>query len=207
VALARALAPEPDVVLLDEPFASLDAGLRIALRADVARILREAGATGLLVTHDQQEALSLADVVVVLRDGTVEQVGTPQSVYDRPASRWVAEFLGAATVLAGVATAGAVCCELGRLAVDAGPEGDVEVIVRPEQVRVADVDGADADAVQAEVVAAAYFGHDHLLDLALPDGAVVQSRGAGGAPWTPGQTVAVRVEGPVTVVERRASDR
>jgi iron(III) transport system ATP-binding protein len=207
VALARALAPEPDVVLLDEPFASLDAGLRVALRADVARILRDAGATGLIVTHDQQEALSLADVVVVLHDGAVEQIGTPQEVYDRPRSRWAAEFLGAATVLPGVAASGMVCCDLGRLPVEGGPDGDVEVIVRPEQVRVTDLDPSDGDAVSATVLDAAYFGHDHLLDLTLPGGAVVQSRGPGRPLWERGRAVAVRVDGPVTVVERHVTDR
>jgi iron(III) transport system ATP-binding protein len=101
VALARALATEPEVVLMDEPFASLDASLREALREEVVAILRAAGASALLVTHDQQEALSLADVVVVMRGGRVEQAGPPQEVYDHPANRWVAEFLGAAEVLPG----------------------------------------------------------------------------------------------------------
>ena len=101
VALARALAPGPEVVLLDEPFAALDATLRTSLREEVASILRAAGTSALLVTHDQEEALSLADVVVVMRDGAVEQIGSPEALYDHPVSRWVAEFVGTAEVLAG----------------------------------------------------------------------------------------------------------
>ena len=91
------------MILLDEPFAALDAGLREALREEVAAILRAAGTSALLVTHDQAEALSLADAVAVLRDGRVEQTGSPEEVYERPRSRWVAEFLGEADVLPGTA--------------------------------------------------------------------------------------------------------
>src|SRR5918994_2018075 len=101
VALARALAADPAVVLLDEPFSALDAGLRERLREDVAAILRGAGTSALLVTHDQSEALSLADTVAVLNEGRLEQVGTPEEVYERPRTHWVASFLGDADVLPG----------------------------------------------------------------------------------------------------------
>ena len=104
VALARALAADPEVVLLDEPFSALDSGLRERLREEVAAILRAAGTSTLLVTHDQSEALSLADTVAVLRDGRLEQVGTPEEVYERPQSQWVASFLGDADVLPGTAS-------------------------------------------------------------------------------------------------------
>ena len=143
VALARALAPEPEVVLLDEPFASLDAGLRVSLREEVARSSATPGASALLVTHDQQEALSLADVVIVMRDGRVEQTGTPEDVYSHPSSRWVAEFLGEAEVLAGTAADGVVDCELGAFPPSATSIGAVEVVVRPEPLALA----ADASAV------------------------------------------------------------
>ena len=122
VALARALAADPEVVLLDEPFSALDAGLRERLREEVAAILRAAGTSTLLVTHDQSEALSLADTVAVLRDGRLEQVGTPEEVYERPRSRWVANFLGEADVLPATARDGFAECELGRFAVGAGAE-------------------------------------------------------------------------------------
>ena len=101
VALARALAGTPSAVLLDEPFSGLDAALRARVRGEVREILRRAGVTALFVTHDQEEALSLADRVAVMCDGRIAQVGTPEEVYGRPESRWVAEFLGEADVLPG----------------------------------------------------------------------------------------------------------
>ena len=113
VALARALAPEPELVLLDEPFSSLDATLRGGLRREVELILRDAEATALLVTHDQEEALSLADRVAVMRDGEIVQVGPPVEVYGEPATRWAAQFVGEVNVLSGVARGGGVETELG----------------------------------------------------------------------------------------------
>ena len=99
VALARALAPEPGVILLDEPFSSLDAGLRWQLRSDVRRLLKGIGVTTILVTHDQDEALTFGDRVAVMRAGTIEQVGSPPDIYRHPASPWVATFVGEANVL------------------------------------------------------------------------------------------------------------
>jgi iron(III) transport system ATP-binding protein len=101
VALARALAPKPSVVLLDEPFSNLDAALRRAMREEVRQILRVANATAIFVTHDQEEALSLADTVVIMREGKIEQVGAPQEVYLRPVNREVAAFLGEANFIEG----------------------------------------------------------------------------------------------------------
>jgi iron(III) transport system ATP-binding protein len=209
VALARALAPDPDVILLDEPFASLDAGLRVSLREEVAGILRRAGASALLVTHDQQEALSLVDVVVLLRDGIVEQAGRPLDVYASPASRWVAEFLGDADVLPGQARDGTVVCELGRFPVDAAVRGDVDVVVRPESVvihapRSGDSGGPDSSggAVAARVVGRSFYGHDQLVELELDSGTRVQSRGRGTVVWDEGQWVELQVDGPVSVVAR-----
>ncbi|HEV2820963.1 MAG TPA: ABC transporter ATP-binding protein [Solirubrobacteraceae bacterium] len=199
VALARALAPEPEVVLLDEPFASLDAGLRLALREEVAQILRAAGASALLVTHDQEEALSLADAVSVMRDGAVAQAGTPEEVYGRPASRWVAEFLGDADVLPGVADAGVVDCELGRFPAERGLGGAVEVILRPESLAI----GASAgrgDAIEALVVSRSFYGHDQLVRLELPSGLRLRSRSLGFPAWHPGDRVRLWVEGPVNVL-------
>lgn len=198
VALARALATEPDVVLLDEPFASLDAGLRISLREEVAAILRRAGASALLVTHDQQEALSLADQVVIMRAGRVEQAGSPEEVYNRPANRWVAGFLGAAEVLPGTATGGVVETELGRLRTDSDAGGAVDVMIRPEAVVVNAPEGADD--VTARVVERAFYGHDQLLTLELGSGRLLRSRVAGSAAWRRGDDVEVRVDGPVHVL-------
>jgi len=161
VALARALAPEPVVVLLDEPFSSLDASLRAGLRREVELILRDAEATALLVTHDQEEALSLADRVAVMRDGELVQVGRPEEVYTRPASRWAAQFVGEVNVLAGVARGGGgVETELGLFDVPGPAEGTVHVAVRPEQLQLrADPQG------NAEVTEREFRGHDVLYRL------------------------------------------
>jgi iron(III) transport system ATP-binding protein len=160
VALARALAPEPELVLLDEPFSSLDASLRGGLRREVELILRDAEATALLVTHDQEEALSLADRVAVMRDGEIVQVGPPVEVYGMPATRWAAQFVGEVNVLSGVARGGGVETELGVFDLRAPASGSVQVAVRPEQLELrADGNG------NAEVVAREFRGHDVLYRL------------------------------------------
>lgn len=202
VALARALATEPEVVLLDEPFASLDTGLRISLREEVAAILREAGASALLVTHDQQEALSLADVVVVMRDGRVVQAGPPEEIYARPTSRWAAEFLGAAEVVPGTAADGLVDCAIGRFSVGADLRGDVDVVVRPESLALGVVgrDDIPAHAVPARVVGRSFYGHDQLVRLELATGPRLRSRSLGTAHWADGDEVRVWVTGPVTAL-------
>src|SRR5690606_18240114 len=110
VSLARALAPRPDVVLLDEPFAALDPMLRTALRAEVAELLRSQNSTALLVTHDQEEALSLADHIAVMMGGRILQWGTPVDVYERPATPWVARFVGDTVAFAGRWRDGTVEC-------------------------------------------------------------------------------------------------
>jgi iron(III) transport system ATP-binding protein len=205
IALARALAADPEVVLLDEPFAALDEGLRVSLREEVAAILRTAGASALLVTHNQQEALSLADVVAVMRDGRIEQVGPPEEVYGRPATRWVAEFLGDADVVPGTAAEGVADCELGRFPADRALHGTVEIIVRPEGVAIGP-DGTDAAAggagraAEARIVGRSYFGHDQLVQVELASGLRLRSRLPGSTAWRPGDLVRVRVVGTVTVL-------
>ena len=205
VALARALAPEPDVILLDEPFAALDATLRTALRDDVADILARAGTSALMVTHDQQEALSMADVVVVMRDGAVVQTGTPEELYRAPASAWVAEFLGAAEVLPGTAGGGTVTCELGAFPADRALDGPVDVVVRPEALAIASsgtASGTGAARTTGTVRGRSYFGHDQLVRVELPSGRVVHSRRDGSSRWRTGEEVMLVVEGPVTVLAR-----
>src|SRR5215210_6032386 len=199
VALARALAADPEVVLLDEPFAALDAGLRESLREEVAGILRAAGTSALLITHDQAEALSLADTVAVLREGRVAQVGTPEEVYERPGSRWVAEFLGDVDVLPGTAESGVVECALGRFSAGSDLEGAVEIVIRPESVGVGyrPRHGKGADAV---VCQRTFYGHDQLLHLELDDGMCVRSRRLGFPAWHPGDHVSVWLDGPASVL-------
>ena len=204
VALARALAPTPDLVLLDEPFSNLDATMRDRLREEVRAILTEAGVTALFVTHDQEEALSLADIVAVMRDGWIEQVGTPEEVYSRPASRWMAEFVGDIEVLPGEARNGRVECELGSVQADAGTDGSVDVLVRPESVAIG-LRGPQG-APSAEVVSRQFYGHDQLVELRLPSGQVIHSRRLGFPPWHPGDRVNAWIEGPADVLPRVAGN-
>ncbi len=217
VALARALAIRPEVVLLDEPFASLDAHLRASIRADVLQVCRAAGTTAMLVTHDQDEALSMADGVAVLRDGKIVQYAAPQELYMRPADPALAGFVGDANLLQGrlaaAAPAGArpagraVDTILGRLPVEPagaaalGTAGAVTVLVRPEQLEV-DV-GVQAGLhghLTGRVVACQYYGHDTVIRVqpdGQPDGPQIVIRTVGGPQLAPGSLVAVRVRGPV----------
>ncbi|MBI5309426.1 MAG: ABC transporter ATP-binding protein [Actinobacteria bacterium] len=171
VALARALAPEPEVVLLDEPFSSLDASLRAELRRDVELILRDVGATAVLVTHDQEEALSMCDRVAVMRQGRVVQVGDPREIYWHPSDRWVAQFVGEVNVLPGLVEGDGVRTDIGVFDVPdsqrSGPRacpraGHVHVAVRPEQLFVGSASDGDGD---AEVVDREFYGHDVLYRL------------------------------------------
>ncbi len=174
VALARALATDPQVVLLDEPFSALDAALRIELRAQVKRVLRNAGVTALLVTHDQEEALSMADLVAVVDDGRLVQVGTPGQIYASPASRWLAKFVGGAMVVPGTWRRDTVVGPLGtvkaRLAVgELAADGDaVDLVVRPEQIQVSDRYTSSKSGVVAMVREVSYFGHDSVVVLDVP---------------------------------------
>jgi len=194
VALARALAPRPSVVLLDEPFASLDAGLREETGRAVAAALYTAGATAVLVTHDQGEALSLADQVAVMRDGRLVQVGRPETLYGAPVDPAVAEFVGAAVVLPAVVVGVAASCSLGELAVPAGcAQGPVRILLRPEQLELAPAGTA------AEVVEVSYYGHDATVRLRLAGGEQVLARVDGPDVPAAGARVHLRVNGPARV--------
>jgi iron(III) transport system ATP-binding protein len=206
VALARALAGTPSVVLLDEPFSGLDAALRARVRGEVREILRRAGVTSVFVTHDQEEALSLADRVAVMRDGRIVQVGTPEEVYGRPASRWVAEFLGEADVLPGKVTEGWVECELARVPAEGVTSGEAEVLVRPESIALSYGPGSGGrTVVEAVVVEREFFGHDQLVHVELPSGRRIRSRSLSYPVWHPGDRVRVQLDGPVNVFAASAS--
>jgi iron(III) transport system ATP-binding protein len=167
VALARALAIRPGAVLLDEPFDSLDAGLRANVRADVREVLSRAGTTAILVTHDQDEALSFADQVAVLREGLIVQVAAPEEIYTRPVDVGVAGFVGQANLLPGVAGGGMARSVLGTLRIAAGcrVEGAVTVLVRPEQLRIAAPGGNDL--LSGVVTHQEYYGHDAVVRVRL----------------------------------------
>jgi iron(III) transport system ATP-binding protein len=160
VALARALAPEPELVLLDEPFSNLDATLRAGLRREVELILRDAEATALLVTHDQEEALSLADRVAVMRDGQIVQVGPPVEVYGAPATPDSTFTSPTNCAAQRVARGSGVETELGVFDLRRPASGSVHVAVRPEQLELSTRDGGNA-----EVVAREFRGHDVLYRL------------------------------------------
>lgn len=182
VALARALAPRPRVVLLDEPFSALDAGLRASLRADVVSILRAAHITTLLVTHDQEEALSVAAFVGVIRDGRIRQLATPNDLYARPVDPTLARFLGEANLLPGHATRGRVRTSLGEMTLTASSplEGSVTALVRPEQIEIRAVSERAVAGLLGRVVHREYYGHDSVLLVDTGDGEPIRVR-CGGA--------------------------
>ena len=201
VALARALAPRPAAVLLDEPFSGLDAALRAETRSAVLGALAATGATAVLVTHDQAEALSTGREVAVLRDGRLVQTATPPALYRTPVDLDVARFVGEAVVLAGEARGGSVTCVLGALAIRGEErDGPVQIMIRPEQIRLRPTgDGG----VAARVVAKSFFGAETELHLELLNGAAtpVVARTFDEATVEVGDERSIAVVGPVTVYE------
>jgi iron(III) transport system ATP-binding protein len=186
VALARALAPEPTTVLLDEPWSNIDPLLRGAMRDDIARILRTAGVTAMLVTHDQEEAFSLADRIAVMDSGRIIQVGTPEDMYYRPTTRRVAEFVGATNFVA----AGS---RIGDSTVEEPGAGDV--LVRPELVGLT-IDPAGG----GTVVGREFRGHDVFYKIDLGDGGSICSQRPSNEVVPLGARVKVQLyDGPVKV--------
>ena len=177
VALARSLAPEPDVLLLDEPFSNLDVRLRVEMREEVRRILKAAGVTAVSVTHDQEEALSISDRVAVMNDGRIEQVGRPETVFERPESKFVASFLGRASFLEGKLRDERVETGIGRFdavtlegydtVYDGAP---VDVLVRPDDLRATPASPELADGV---IVSRQYVGPSFVYRVELESGDVV----------------------------------
>jgi iron(III) transport system ATP-binding protein len=199
VSLARALAPRPKLVLLDEPFSALDAALRVETRAAVIRALAEEGTTGVLVTHDQAEALSMGNQVSVLRHGELVQTASPRDLYQTPVDLRVAQFVGEAVVLPGRADHGMVDCALGRLQLLQPIDGPVDVMLRPEQIRVEENGAAGSSSFEAVVVTSAYFGGQTMVTLRLrnADGLAITAATSSQAPPVAGDTVRVAVHGGV----------
>ena len=206
VALARALAPGPAIVLLDEPFSNLDAALRLRVRRDVRVILRDAGVTAVFVTHDQEEALSLADRVAVMRDGRILQIDTPAVLYAQPVHPFVASFVGDADIIRGVAVGvavgvaagdatgdGSVQTVIGRLRAEgAVASGPCDVVLRPERMTLRLDSGG-----QGVVDDVTYFGHDQLITVMLDDGAFIRARTGPAREFGRGDRVSVSVTGAV----------
>jgi iron(III) transport system ATP-binding protein len=193
VALARTLAAEPKLVLMDEPFSNLDPALRARVRSEVRKLVESLGMTTVFVTHDQEEALSIAARIAVMLDGRIVQAGAPADVYRHPASRAVAEFLGDANIIVGDARDGRVHCELGAVPSSEGQQGAVQVMVRPEDLAL-DGNGRPADVIECE-----YYGHDQMITVRLESGSVLRVRDLPGRSIAPGDRVGVTLRGDVVI--------
>lgn len=210
VALARALAPRPAVVLLDEPFSGLDESLRAQVRTELVGVLRATGTTALLVTHDQTEALSVGDRVAVWRDGVVEQVGTPDAVFERPATRFVASFMGDADFLPARVHHALLTCEVGVVSTVPGwgaVDLDVDVVLRPHEVALEPAPAGAPD--PAVVVGIEYHGAFLLHTVRLPSGRTLRSWQPHGVRHAVGTPVLARVRAglsPTLLVDDRAVD-
>ena len=191
VALARALAPRPAALLLDEPFSALDAPLRAQLRREVRAALAQSGATALFVTHDQEEAFLLGDMVAVMHEGTIAQLAPPAELYRHPASSEVARFLGDANVVLGIATGDLAETPLGAVPLEAPRHGPVDVVVRPEQVGLEDGGGALVEAVE-------YYGHDAVYLVRAWGGPPIRARELGAPRFAPGDAVRLSFTGVAT---------
>ena len=179
IALARSLAVEPDILLLDEPFSNLDVDLRVHMREEVRKILKDAGVTAISVTHDQEEALSISDRVAVMHNGKIEQIGTPESVFQHPTSRFVAGFLGHASFLSARVAGDIVETGLGRIGRDQiyglAPEYDymqIDVMVRPDDVIARPQ--SDPDQANGTVIYRRYLGPTVLYRIELDTGDIVE---------------------------------
>jgi iron(III) transport system ATP-binding protein len=193
IALARALAPEPELILLDEPFAALDAELRTRIREEIKQVLDKVSSTTILVTHDQEEALSIADRVALLRDGNFAQVGNPREIYSAPVDLGVATFLGDSVIVDGVVHLDKVNTSLGQLTLlNSAKEGSTgKVAIRPENFYLQpDLNG---DSI---VVGRQFFGHDAVVEVKTPE-QLIRARSSG--PFAPevGMKVTVWVRGAV----------
>jgi iron(III) transport system ATP-binding protein len=191
VALARALAPSPQVVLLDEPFSNLDADMRAQMRTEVHQILRQASSTAIFVTHDQEEAFMIADRVGVLNQGRLEQIDQPDVIYHTPATRFVARFVGSADFIPGLVTTDGVSTELGVFANQQGLSSGlgVEVMIRPD-----DIELAPDPAGEAVVVTRHFRGSDNLYCVRLSSGRTIHSSQASTKIIEPGAGVGVTAD-------------
>jgi iron(III) transport system ATP-binding protein len=191
VAVARAIAPQPSIVLLDEPWSNIDPLLRATMRDELAGILRSVGVTVVLVTHEREEAFSLADRIALMHRGRIVQVGQPEQVYYEPATRWAAEFVGAANFVPGRVVAGLVETPLGRFPAPAANGYDVvDALIRPELLElVPDPVGP------GEVVAREFRGHDVFYRIELPGGQTLCSQRPSNEVVPLGARVEVRAHG------------
>ena len=195
VALARALAPNPRVLLMDEPFSNLDPDLRASVRREVRDILRAAGATAVLVTHDQEEALSMADQVALMMHGAIVQRADPETLYRRPATPQVAGFIGESLLLPGSASGHVAGTEIGRLELVDAHDGPVDILIRPEDLELSI--SQDDDPVAGRVIRREYFGRYHALSVELRSGTVLKATGGPGTTLRVGDAVRIKAREPL----------
>ncbi len=194
VALARALAPQPSVLLLDEPFSNLDTTLRVEIRTEVHRLLADLGVTTIFVTHDQDEAFVLGNEVAVMWDGRIVQQGTPAQLYALPDTPWIARFVGEANLVAATARGRVAQTIVGTIPLREPTAGPVDVLLRPEDLSL-----TTGDAPAAEVRLVEYYGHDTTYELRLHDDTVLRAR-LGSAPrYHAGDRVEIRYVGGPTI--------
>ena len=195
VALARALAPQPAAVLLDEPFSNLDQHLRASLRLAMRNILKAANTAAVFVTHDREEALSLADRIAIMHHGQIEQIGAPDDIYYRPETRFIGSFVGDANILRGRRFSHGAETELGFVVLlnpGEAPDGEeIDVLLRPEQLalKMAPADEANP----ARVINSEYYGHDQVVRVRLQSGVEVEARLRTEVVWHPDDPVDVIV--------------
>jgi iron(III) transport system ATP-binding protein len=192
VALARAIASGPSVILMDEPFSNLDAALRVQIRLEIQRLLRALGVTTLFVTHDQEEAFTLGESVAVMFDGAIVQQARPAELYEAPATRRVAEFIGDANFLEGVASDHHADTRIGRIPLRSEARGPVQVMLRPEEIVL---DGG----VDASVEAVEFYGHDSVYVVRMTDGPVMRARVLSTPRFRVGDRVRISYSGRATV--------
>lgn len=159
VALARAIAPTPELVLLDEPFSNLDAVLRQSTRTEIRSLLKKTGMSAVLVTHDQEEALSFADRIAVMNEGRIEQIGTPEEVYYRPRTRFVAQFLGTTNLISAEATGTTALTEFGQVSLDRPTTGRATLSIRPEHLTIEQSSDHNENP-SGEIISKDFKGHD-----------------------------------------------
>jgi putative spermidine/putrescine transport system ATP-binding protein len=200
VAIARALVIAPDVLLLDEPLSNLDAKLRRDVRAELRRLQKLSGITTVMVTHDQDEAMSIGDRLVVMDHGRVQQIGSPQALYRHPANRFVAGFIGRGNFLAGAPAAdGQSFVTRGGLAIACArlDSGADTLLIRPENVAVHPAGATGVNCFPARVEAAVFQGSAFDLDLRLATGEMLEAQVAAAtaaSDWSVGQEVTARID-------------